>query len=147
MDEKFKQLQFIFLAFFIEFIFLGLGVFILKNYLGVEDTLALSSKITMVVMIVMIAMIPAAYLIYDIFAKKSKKIEDNEEQQFDLFRKAMIIKMAMFSGVGSITAFMMFFIYQKTYLYILAIIAVFFLISFPNKTRFRRDFQKRKDIF
>jgi hypothetical protein len=147
MKEKLKDIQKLFYILFANFVISSVVIFIVKKYIGVEDVLSISSKITMIAMILMLVLILVAYSIYDFLAKKSKKIEDNTEMQLELFKKAMRIKMLMFDAVGFLTAVLMMLIYQKTYVYMLGIIGVFFVISFPSEIRFKRDFVGRKNIF
>jgi len=148
MKESLKRLKIIFAAIFGGFIIVSAIAILLKKVLNIADTITLSNKLTMVIMIVMMMSILGAYFIYDRFAKKSKDIDDeNENERLSLFSKAVIVKLSMFSFVGVLTAMMLIVLYQDTYLYMLGIIGVFFLINFPNEIKYKRDFVKRKNLF
>ncbi|MBN2664216.1 MAG: hypothetical protein JXR68_11250 [Bacteroidales bacterium] len=148
MDKTLKKLRLIFSALFLEFISISGILFYLKKVAEYEDIIDMSNKITMIAPVIMLISILVAYYIYDRIAKKSQKLEiEDTEGQTKFFSSAMIIKMGMLNFVGIIAAVMMFLIFQKTYLYMLGIVAVFFLINFPSEVKFRRDFVKRNDIF
>lgn len=152
MQEALNQIKKLFIIFLSGFVFYSLVIIILKKVVNVSDMITLSSKLTIVAMFLMVISILVAYFVYDRFAKKSQAIEeeDDEEQlnkQLKLFKKASLIKMAMLDFVGFISATMLLLLYQTSYLYMLGIIVVFFMINFPNEIKFRRDFVKRKDLF
>ena len=131
-----------------EYISIGAIFFYLKQVQNLADIIDRSSKITMIVPIILIATILIAYYIYDRIAKKSQNLDfDDTENQLKYFTSAMIIKIGMLNFVGIIVGIMMFLIYQETYLYMLGIIAVFFMLNYPSETKFRRDFVKRNEIF
>lgn len=148
MEETLKKLRLIFIVLFTEYLAFSAIVFYLKQVKELSDKIEVSSKLTMIIPIIMIASILIAYFIYDRIAKKSQKLEiDDTQGQIKLYTSAMIIKMAMLNFVGLLVGIMMLMLYQKSYLYMLGIIAVFFMINFPNEVKFRRDFVKRNDIF
>jgi type VI protein secretion system component VasK len=152
MEQIFKKLKQIFWLVFGEFALLSMIVIVLKRILHVKDFIGFQSKITVVGMLLMLILILLAYFIYDRYAKKSQKIEnDNDEekleQQLELYKKAMIVKMIMFNSVGTLSAIMLFLLYQRTYLYMIGIVAVFFFISFPSEIRFKRDFLPKRQLF
>lgn len=148
MKKTLKTLKIIFFATFSEFILISGVILYLKKIQELQDFITLSSKLTMAIPIIMIISILASYFVYDRMAKKSKKVEDeNSDYPIMLFKSASIIKIAMFNFVGVLSAVMMLLIYQKTYLYLIGIVAVFYLINFPSENKFRRDFIKRKQLF
>lgn len=148
MDKTLKKLRLIFLSLFLEFISISAILYYLKKVAGYEDVIDMSNKITMIAPLIMLISILVAYYIYDRIAKKSQKLDIEDTQgQTKFFSSAMLIKMGMLNFVGIIAAVMMFLIFQKTYLYMIGIVAVFFLINFPSEVKFRRDFVKRNDIF
>ncbi len=148
MKKTLKTLKIIFFATFSEFILISGVIFYLKKFQELQDFITLSSKLTMAIPIIMIISILASYFVYDRMAKKAKKVEDeNSDYPIMLFKSASILKIAMFNFVGVLSAVMMLLIYQKTYLYLIGIVAVFYLINFPSENKFRRDFIKRKQLF
>lgn len=160
MEDVLRYLRKIFFVLFAGFLLFSILVIVLKKVVEVPDMITLSSKLTVVALFLMVAAILAAYFVYDRFAKKSQKIDINENEeiekgkeednrivQYSLFRKAMLIKMSMFVFVGFLSALMLLLLYQNTYLYMLGIIAVFFFINFPSDIKFKRDFRRAKELF
>lgn len=125
-------------------------VYYLKKVAGVEDFITKESKLIMIAPFIMLATILIAYFFYDRLAKKSKSIDDedkNREEQLKLFQNASIIKIAMFEFVGTFASVMLLLYYNTNYLYMIGIVIIFYLVSFPNQIKFRRDFIKDKEFF
>ena len=146
MEETIKKLRVLFAVIFVQFLSLAAIVYYLKKAEIVQDFIDISSKLTVIIPVLMIASILIAYFIYDRIAKSSQQIED-EELQLKKFFQASIIKIAMLDFVGVLVAVMLFILYQQTYLYMLAIIIVFFLLNFPSEMKFKKDFVNRKNVF
>jgi len=144
MNENLKKLKIIFYAILSQFVIISIIVYSLKSMKIVEDVIKNNNKLLMIVPAIMLILILVAFLYYDRLAKKSKALE-NEDEQFAIFKNAMIIKLAVIDLVGLLTAVMMFLIYIDSYLYMLGIIFVFFLLSAPSEQKFRKDFIEKKN--
>ena len=102
MEQKLKQLRLVFLASFAGFAIFSIIIYLLKKNGTVEDMLTVHSKITVIAMLLMLVCILAGFFIYDRYAKKSKSLDmedldELENARFELFKKGVIAKMAMFS--------------------------------------------------
>lgn len=146
MNEIIKKIQIIFGATFGTFVIIGGGVLLLKTQGMVEDMIDMSSKLTMIIPVIMILTILAGYVIYDRMAKSAQKSED-ESQRLQKFQTATIIRMAMFEFVGFLVSVMIVMIYQKTYVYMLGIVAIFFLINFPKELHYKKYFDNNESFF
>ena len=146
MKETIKKLKLIFTIVFAQFVGIAGIVMFLKKVKNIDDIIDISSKITVIVPIVMIASILIAYIIYDRIAKSSQKIED-EELQIKKYFKASFVKIIMLDFVGLLVTVMLFLLYQETYMYMLGIIVVFFLLNIPNEMKFKKDFKNKENSF
>lgn len=147
MEKTIKKLKLIFMIVFGQFVLIGGGAFALKHFEIMADMIDISNKITVVIPILMIASILISYFVYDRIAKSSQKIEE-EEIQLKKFFTASMVKIVMLDFVGLLVVVMLLLFYQKTYLYMLGIIVVFFLLNFPNELKFKKDFKsKREGLF
>jgi H+/Cl- antiporter ClcA len=152
MEKTLKSLRLIFFGSLAEFVVVAALALVIKLSLKYKDLIQPSSKLTMIAPFLLIVSILVAYFIYDRIAKKSKKLQTDEdfeikEEQYKLFKNAIMIKIAMFNFVGNIAAIMLFLLYQQTYLYMLGIIVVFYFLAFPTDSKFNRDFIKREEVF
>lgn len=144
MSEKFKKLKLIFLVIFSQFAIISAVVYYLKYTKIIEDIIETTNKIIMYVPAVMLISLLIGFFIYNSLAKKSMKLED-ENEQFNLYKKAVFLKLAIIEFVGLLTAIMLVLIYNKSYIYMLGIILVFFLLSIPSEQKFRKEFIERKN--
>ncbi|MBN2893683.1 MAG: hypothetical protein JXL97_17570 [Bacteroidales bacterium] len=147
MEAVIKKLKLIFIVVFVQFAVIAGIVVLLKTQEIVKDTIDLSNKLTMIIPILMIASILVAYFIYDRIARLSRKIEVDEQKRLKNYFSASMIKIAMFDFVGILVSIMLLLFYQQTYLYMLGIIIIFFLMNLPNETKYKKDFEPPKESF
>ncbi len=146
MNETLKKIKIIYFAIFAQFVVVA-GVVILLKYLEIiEDVITLDNKLTMIIPVIMIIGIIAAYFIYDRIANSAKKVEEQEIKLSKFFR-ASLLKLAMFDFVGFLTAIMLILLYQKTYIYMLGIVLVFYILNFPNELKYKKDFFGKENSF
>ncbi len=146
MEKLISNLRKIYFMMLGQFLVMAGLVLTVKMEGGIEDYITLSNKLTHVAPILMIVFILASYGIYDRIAKKSQKLDD-ENEQMTMFKKASIIRFMFFDLVGLLISVMIFLLYQKTYIYMLGIIFVFFLINYPKEVQFKKDFKKDDEFF
>ena len=147
METTIKKLRQIFVIIFVQFLTIAGIMYYLKKAEIVNDLIDISNKLTIIIPILMIASILISYVIYDRIAKSSQKIEDNEELQVKKFFTASLVKIVMLDFVGILVALMLLLLFQQTYVYMLGIIIVFFMLNFPNEAKFKKDFVNRKNSF
>ncbi len=149
MEKALKKSRLQFFILFATFSLISAIVYYLKTGAKLHDFISLSSSLTIIAPAFMLVTMLVIFFLYDRMAKKSQKLDKDEqiEEISQLFGKAMLLKMIMFLVVGLMSAIMMLLIFQQTYLYMIGIVAVFFLINYPTEVKFRRDFIAKENIF
>jgi len=136
-----KQTQKRFWISFLVFVVVSLAVILAKQVLGLPDIISRTSPILIISPLIFIAAVIVAYSYYDRLSRKAKAENDqNHPLQWRLFLKAHTVKFILLTIGGLAISFTLLFYWKKDYLYVLAIILVFFLLAYPTQLKYDQQF-------
>lgn len=149
MEQNFKKLKTIYSALILIYVIISAVVFLVKTKMNFADIGDLTSPLIRIFTIAILASILIGFLLYELMARKTKTIPIENDQvtneHFGKFRNAMIIFAGFIEFSGILTNFMVLFFYNinHSYIYWIIMILVIYVVFFPTKNRFERDFFHR----